>query len=76
MYLFKIFFLLFSQFWISSYHYVAEKVTEATHAVTGDSHKDVVKDSSQSVGTNENAASDSTEKINEQANEVSTNTEK
>ncbi|CAF1637026.1 unnamed protein product [Rotaria magnacalcarata] len=44
-----------------AYHYVTEKVTEATHVVTGDSHKEVIKDSSQSSVT---------DKANEPVNEA------
>ncbi|CAM4927093.1 unnamed protein product [Rotaria socialis] len=51
-----------------AYHYVAEKVTEATHVVTGDSNKEVIKDSSQSSVT----AAAVTDKPDEQVNEAET----
>jgi len=41
-----------------AYNYVAEKVSEATHAVTGDANKEVAKDSNQSIGTRAGAAVD------------------
>ena len=54
-----------------SYNYVAEKVSEATHAVTGEANKEVAKDSSQSVGTRAGAAVDAAkDKVNEKASEV------
>jgi len=39
-------------------HYVAEKVSEAAHAVTGDTHKEVGKNSDHSVDASANAAGD------------------
>ena len=55
---------------ISSYNYVAEKVTEATHAVTGEANKEVAKDSNQSVGTRANAAVDAAkDKVQEKTSE-------
>jgi hypothetical protein len=41
-----------------SYNYVAEKVVEATHAVTGEANKETAKDSSQPIGTRASAACD------------------
>lgn len=53
------------------YNYVAEKVSEATHAVTGDAHKEVAKDSNQSIGTRAGAAVDAAkDKVHEKASEV------
>jgi len=46
-----------------AYNYVAEKVSEATHAVTGDANKEVAKDSSQqSAGSRVDGVKD---KLNE-----------
>ena len=54
-----------------SYNYVAEKVTEATHAVSGEANKEVAKDSDQSIGTRAGAAVDAAkDKINEKASGV------
>jgi len=41
-----------------AYNYVAEKVSEATHAVTGEANKDVAKDSNHSAGTRASAPVD------------------
>jgi len=54
-----------------AYNYVAEKVTEATHAVTGEANKEVAKDSNQSVGTRAGAAVDACkDKVHEKTSEV------
>jgi hypothetical protein len=54
-----------------SYNYVAEKVSEVTHAVSGDANTEVAKDSSQSVGTRAGAAVDAVkDKVNEKTSEV------
>jgi hypothetical protein len=60
------------EFCVSSYNYVAEKVSEATHAVTGDANKEVAKDSSQPIGTRASAAVDAAaDKVNEKASAAS-----
>jgi len=54
-----------------AYNYVAEKVSEATHAVSGEANKEVAKDSNQSVGTRASAAVDAVkDKANEKASGV------
>jgi hypothetical protein len=54
-----------------SYNYVAEKVSEATHAVTGEANQEVAKDSDQPIGTRASAAVDAAkDKINEKASGV------
>jgi hypothetical protein len=53
------------------YNYVAEKVTEATHAVSGEAKKEVAKDSSQPIGTRAEAAVDAVkDKVHEKSSEV------
>jgi hypothetical protein len=69
--------ILLTKFYISSYNYVAEKVTEATHVVTGEANKEVAKDSNQSVGTRASAAVDAAkDKVQEKASEVKAETNK
>jgi len=54
-----------------AYNYVAEKVTEVSHAVTGDANKEVAKDSNQSIGTRAGAAVDAAkDKVHEKTSEV------
>lgn len=61
----------YNRFDLFSYNYVAEKVSEATHAVTGDAHKEVAKDPNQSVGTRVGAAVDAAkDKVQEKTSEV------
>ena len=63
--------MIWRYFLVSSYNYVAEKVSEATHAVTGDANKEVAKDSNQSVGTRAGAAVDAAkDKVGETASAV------
>jgi len=41
-----------------AYNYVAEKVSEAAHAISGDANKETAKDSDQTIGTRVGAAVD------------------
>jgi hypothetical protein len=60
-----------------AYNYVAEKVSEATHAVTGDANKEVAKDSDQPIGTRASAAVDAAkDKVNEKTSEFKAETHK
>ncbi len=60
-----------NKFLLSSYNYVAEKVSEATHAVTGDANKEVAKDSNQPIGTRASAAVDAAkDKVQEKTSAV------
>jgi DNA polymerase II small subunit/DNA polymerase delta subunit B len=53
-----------------AYNYVAEKVSEATHAVSGEANKEVAKDSDQPVGTRASAAVDAAkDKVQEKTSE-------
>lgn len=53
------------------YNYVAEKVSEATHAVTGEANKEVAKDSNQPLSTRAGAAVDAAkDKVSETASSV------
>ncbi len=67
-------FFIFDNF---SYNYVAEKVSEATHAVTGEANKEVAKDSDQPIGTRASAAVDAAkDKVNEKTSEFKAETHK
>jgi len=53
-----------------AYNYVAEKVTEATHAVSGEANKEVAKDPNQPIGTRASAAVDAAkDKVQEKTSE-------
>jgi hypothetical protein len=64
-----IFFLI--NFYNFRYNFVAEKVSEVTHAVTGEHNKEVAKDSNETVGTRAGAAVDAVkDKAQETASSV------
>jgi hypothetical protein len=68
MYLFLHILFYFDNF---SYHYVAEKVSEATHSVSGEANKEVAKDSDQPIGTRASAAVDAVkDKVSEKTSEA------